>query len=76
MTDPAALRALRERIEKAEGPDREIDKIVARELAGWCFHDNAVESGYQSDTGYSPKAPATALDCARRWRGGFALTWA
>jgi hypothetical protein len=61
------LEGLRDRLAKATGPDRDIDKAIHGELLGKCLHPRTTWSGAQSDTG------RTCDDCgADSWgnRGG------
>lgn len=46
------LNELADRVEGLSGPDREVDRIIYRDVLGFCLHANTVRSGAQSDTGF------------------------
>ena len=50
--DKAELKDVIERLEKADGPDREIDSYIYYDILGYCRHANRTYSGAQSDTGF------------------------
>ncbi len=52
MSDPATLRELIARLEKATGPDRELDRLI-QEARGICTHRKFTRYVYQDDSGFT-----------------------